>query len=149
VLTRTATGRRTADLYQGCCAEIAWARPHRLVFTGDGGYSAYILDPATLESFAFGFSNVYASPDGRWVLGDVYADDIGGDEPNLGGLVSVATGRCFAVPGDDLIGPVDSPGNTGFTPDGSAVVVERGGNTWRYPISSLRQPCGAQIENVP
>lgn len=112
-----------------------------------------MLDPATLKAtFIGGFSNIYASPDGRWILGDVSRGGLGPSEsdPNVAGLVSVATGRCFAVPGNDSVGPVDSPGNTGFTPDGSAVVVERAGNTWRYPISSLLwQPCAADIERYP
>jgi hypothetical protein len=146
VLTRTATARKTVMLGQGCCGEIAWARPHRLVFTGDDGYSAYMLDPATQNMFSMGFSNIYVSPDGRWVLGDRDESSLGHAGPYLGGLVSVAKARCFAIPGDVSIGQTDSPfKKTGFTPDGSAVVIERSGDTWRYPISSLRQPCGADL----
>jgi hypothetical protein len=148
VLTRTATARKTVFFgNEGCCGEIAWARPHRLAFTGDGGYSAYILDPATQNTYSMGFSNIYVSPDGRWIVGDRDESGIGHPGPFLGGLVSVARARCFAIPGDVSLGVLDNPrpAKTGFTPDGSAVVVERGGETWRYPISSLRQPCGADL----
>jgi hypothetical protein len=149
VLTGAGGARRTLSYYGDCCTEIAWARPHRLVFTGDGGYSAYVFDPGRgKETYLGGFSNIYASPDGRWVLGDVYDDEIGGGGHSLGGLVSLATGRCFAVPGDVSVGQ-GSPGETGFTPDGSAVVVGPHGNRRRYPISSLRQPCGARVESDP
>jgi len=142
VLTGAGGTRRTLSSYENCCGEIAWARPHRLVYTGDGGFSAYAFDPGRgKETYLGDFSNIYASPDGRWVLGDLDTSDLGHPRPYLGGLVSLATGRCFAVPGNPSIGEDSGPFETGFTPDGTAVVVGPAGNRRRLPISSLRQPC--------
>jgi hypothetical protein len=136
VLTGTASGRQTVVGDHGdCCDDPIWAGRHLLVFAGNGGYEEFVLDPATKTvHLAGGFSNAAVSPDGRWLLGSDFPP---ADEDGFTGVVSLTTGRCFAIPGGYI--NVGEQFDIGFTPDSSAVVD----GTRRIPIWSLHQSCGS------
>lgn len=155
VLTRDSTGKQTIDYRSrdACCDDITWVPPQRLVFADD--YRVFTLDPATRKvTFVAGFSDFFASPDGRWVAGYAYAPP---DEPQLAGLVSLATGRCVLIPGrNDYVGSSfavegGTTPRTGFSPTGDAVVVailpSRG--VFLYRISALRRPCPPSMTRQP
>jgi hypothetical protein len=150
VLTRCATGERIVGYssHDDCCSDIAWARPHLLVFDDD--YKAFTLDLAKgRASFVAGFSDIYASPDGTWIAGDRFAPP---GEHQPAGVIELATGKCYAVPGeDDEIGSEwHTPFRTGFTRDDTTVVFEAGARgPIRFRISSLRSPCDSSLTRQP
>jgi hypothetical protein len=95
-LTERAT-RRTFQMYRsndGCCTEIAWLRPHLLIFVDD--YRTFTLDPATRTMRRIAsFSNYVVSPDGRRVAGWA---DCGGHCAEAVAVVPIGGGPCRAVP---------------------------------------------------
>ena len=138
-----ATGRREFVYACDSCSDVAWVRGHLLVTADD--YRAVAIDPAARKTtYIGGFSDIYASPDGRWIVGDVFPPP---DRPEFAGVVSLATGRCFAVPGSDSVGPNEAPppSASGFSPDGTVVVVARGDRSVRFRISALHKPCPESV----
>jgi hypothetical protein len=140
VLTNRATGSRTVDYSSrgSCCADIAWAGPHRLFFADDN--HTFTLDPAKGKArFVAAFSDFYASPDGVWVAGH---DDPPPHEPQFAAVVNVASRTCVLIPGTrNYVGSQFGP-PTGFSRDGKYVVAAKlSGAVARYRISSLDDPC--------
>jgi hypothetical protein len=153
VLTRLATGAQIIGYTSrdSCCDDVAWVRPHLLVFADD--YRVFTLDPVTRKvTFLAGFSDFYASRDGRWLAGYAYASP---EDPQPAGLVSLVTGKCVVIPGkNDYVGSnfgfAGVTPSTGFSPAGDAVVVATPPTgTVQYPISSLHRPCPASMTRKP
>jgi hypothetical protein len=139
ILTRVSTGTRTEGYssHDSCCADIAWALPHRLFFA-DGNHT-FALDPTKGRArFVAAFSDFYASPDGAWVAG---YDSPPRLQPQFAALVNVANRSCVLFPGTrNYVGP-HAPAS-GFSRDGKYVVVSKSsGRLTRYRIASLNDPC--------
>lgn len=99
-----------------CCSDIAWAKPHLLLFLDYPLVES--LDPTTRTVTLLGsLSDLVVSPAGSWVAGTGSA---GPEDPIARTVYVLAVGskKCLAVPGTffDV---------AGFTRDGKAVIVER------------------------
>lgn len=105
---------RTQNAY---CSELAWAKPHLLVFENDD--QVMTLAPTTGKlRLIVGFGDFVVSPDGRWVAG------FANEPPEIAETVDVvaANGRtCLVVPHTSH----QSDEVAGFTRDGKGVIVRR------------------------
>jgi hypothetical protein len=104
----------------GCCTDMAWAKPHTLLFDDD--YQLIRLDPVTRKHRIISdWSDFVVSPDGRWIAGWAYS---GGDSvapPETVGVLSIDGKTCLSVPHSSN----ESDEAAGFTQDGKSVIVTR------------------------
>lgn len=124
-----------------CCSDIAWARPHLLLFLDYPLVES--LDPSTRKVTLLGdLSHVIVSSNGRWVAGTGSAgpgDPIG----TTVYVLAVGAHRCLVVPGT-------SYGAAGFTRDGNAVIVQQSSSAGKpqlrqFSLSSLRTDCPRDV----
>ena len=136
------TSHRTYRRYHsndGCCSEIAWLPPHRLIFDDD--YRVRILDPSVGRVVTVAhFSNFAISNNGRWIAG--YADS-GGHSPETVGLVPSRGGTCRVVARSDEEDDV----LLGFTSDAAALRIRRseaggGRRIITVPLTDLKPGTG-------
>jgi hypothetical protein len=142
-LTRGSQGR-AVEMYHSsnaCCSDIAWARPHLLVFLDYPLVES--LDPTTRTVTLLGsLSGLVLSPAGRWVAGTGSA---GPEDPiaTTVYVLGVGTRRCLVVPGK-------ASAVAGFTRDGKAVVVDQSSHPGKprlrqFSLSSLRADCPRDV----
>jgi hypothetical protein len=124
-----------------CCSDIAWARPHLLLFLDYPLVES--LDPATRMVTHLGsLSSLVVSPTGRWVAGTGSA---GPEDPiaNTVYVLAVGARKCLVVPGTSYRA-------AGFTRDGDAVIVQRGSSPSKpqlrqFSLSSLHTDCPRDV----
>jgi hypothetical protein len=119
-----------------CCADIAWARPHLLLFLDYPLVES--LDPTTRMVTQIGALNDFVvSPQGQWVAG-AGASGPGDPVATTVYVLGVGAKKCLVVPGT-------SADAAGFTRDGKAVIVQRGHSGKEHPrqfaLSSLHGDC--------
>jgi hypothetical protein len=133
-------GERTGvEMYHSsndCCADIAWARPHLLLFLDYPLVES--LDPTTRMVTQIGALNDFVvSPQGQWVAG-AGASGPGDPVATTVYVLGVGAKKCLVVPGT-------SADAAGFTRDGKAVIVQRGHSGKEHPrqfaLSSLHGDC--------
>jgi hypothetical protein len=134
---------KTVQMYHSnnaCCSDIAWARPHLLLFLDYPLVES--LDPTTRTVTQLGsLSGMVASPTGQWVAGTGSA---GPDDPIATTVYVLGVGakKCLVVPGTSL----DA---AGFTRDGKAVIVHRGHpgkpQLRQFALSSLHTDCPRDV----
>jgi hypothetical protein len=134
-------GERTGvEMYHSsndCCADIAWARPHLLLFLDYPLVES--LDPTTRIVTQLGdLSDAVFSRNGQWAAGTGSA---GPEDPiaTTAYVLGIGARRCLVVPGRSL-------GAAGFTRDGQAVIVRRAfhDGKWllrQFALSSLHDDC--------
>jgi hypothetical protein len=140
-------GRKTAvEMYHSrnaCCSDIAWAKPHLLLFLDYPLVES--LDPTTRTVTQLGsLSGIVPSPTGGWVAGTGSA----GPESPIATTVyvlGVDAHRCLVVPGSAFA-------VAGFTRDGKAVIVEQGHPPGKpqlrqFSLSSLHADCPRDVES--
>ena len=123
-----------------CCSDIAWARPHLLLFLDYPLVES--LDPTTRTVTMLGsLSDIVASSTGQWVAGTGSA---GPEDPiaTTVYVLGVGSKKCLVVPGTSL----DA---AGFTRDGKAVIVQRGHSgkpqLRQFALSSLQPDCPRDV----
>jgi hypothetical protein len=124
-----------------CCSDIAWARPHLLLFLDYPLVES--LDPTTRTVTLLGsLSGIVVSPTGRWVAGTGSA---GPEDPiaTTAYVLAVGARKCLVVPGR-------STAVAGFTRDGKAVIVQRSlppskPRLRQFSLSSLHADCPRDV----
>jgi hypothetical protein len=124
-----------------CCSDIAWAKPHLLLFLDYPLVQS--LDPTTRTVTLLGsLSGAVASPDGRWVAGTGSA---GPEDPiaTTAYVLGVGARKCLVVPGHSV-------GVAGFTRDGKAVIVQRSlppgkPKLRQFSLASLHADCPRDV----
>lgn len=124
-----------------CCSDIAWARPHLLLFLDYPLVES--LDPTTRTVTLLGsLSDAVVSRDGRWVAGTGSA---GPADPIATTVYVLAVGakKCLVVPGR-------STDAAGFTRDGKTIIVRRGLSAGKpklrqLALSSLHADCPREV----
>ena len=135
---------RAVEMYHSsnaCCSDIAWTRPHLLLFLDYPLVES--LDPTTRTVTQLGsLSGIVVSRTGRWVAGTGSA---GPEDPiaTTVYVLGVDARRCLVVPGSAFA-------VAGFTREGNAIIVEqsRPPGTPRlrqFALSSLHADCPRDV----
>jgi hypothetical protein len=137
-------GSKAVEMYHSnnaCCSDIAWAKPHLLLFLDYPLVES--LDPTTRTVTQLGsLSGVAVSRSGRWVAGTGSA----GPEDPIGTTVyvlGVDARRCLVVPGSAFA-------VAGFTRADDAIIVERSlppgkPRLRQFDLSSLHADCPRDV----
>ena len=133
-------GGKGVEMYHSnndCCTDIAWVRPHLLLFLDYPLVES--LDPATRTVTQLGALNdVVVSRDGKWVTG-AGASGPGDPVATTVYVLGVDAKKCLVVPGT-------SSDAAGFTRDGKAVIVQQSlepekSKLRQFALSSLHSGC--------